>query len=83
MAKSEPCERCSIRTTGRTISGRPLCSRCKHGKGTYERVTPLSAGKPLAPTRAAPAPGYAKFKDTPGQQMLSLDDDDPERLDPA
>ena len=49
-------------------------------KGTYEKATPLPAGKPIAPTRTPPAPGHAKFRDIPGQGMLSLDDDQPDEI---
>lgn len=44
--------------------------------GTYEKVKPLPADKPLAPYRPPPAPPASKFRDIPGQGMLSLDEDE-------
>jgi hypothetical protein len=52
----------------------------ERSEGTHQKVTPLPAGKPLAPYRSAPAPGYAKFKDTPGQMAMDIGSDDPGAL---
>lgn len=80
--KAQPCVRCRNLTTRQTTHGLVLCGSCANPpKGTYEKIKPLPAGKPLAPYRPPAAPTAAKFANIPGQGMLSLDDDDPQRIE--
>ena len=82
MATQEPCVKCKRPTVRRSPgSGKPVCRDCAHPpKDTYEKIRPLPAGKSLAPYRPPPRPAASRFADIPGQGMLSLDDEEPERI---
>ena len=82
MATQEPCVKCKRPTVRRSPgSGKPVCRDCAHPpKGTFEKIELLDPARPLAPYTPPRRPAASKFAHIPGQGMLSLDDEEPERI---
>lgn len=70
MTKAEPCSRCTHPTTRRTGYGTVICASCAQPP----KAKPLATPQPGSLTMTQVA---AKFRDVPGQGMLSLDDAEP------